>query len=361
MDSVTFHPNNKGWKIKTPSGFLPFSGVTSRPPKQMFRVSLDDGSFIDATANHTFYTSDDRDIFVHELSPGVELGGESPKTVVSVDGVGCRPTFDIFNVQGHRFFANKLLSHNCEMLSTDPLLFDSLVLTNLTAVTDKITPIGTAGDIVFYEQPQPGASYLVGVDPATGSGNDFATIQVFSFPAMEQVAEWRSNTVSSVILYHTLKKILLLLEKNESTVYFSVENNGVGEALIALYTADEHPPSADFVSEDGQKRQGMTTTGRSKIQACLSFKDMIERGAMTIRSSNLLKEMKNYARKAGSYAAKRGATDDLIAACLIVVRLVTEISSYDDDAYNKLYAGAHHVEAEDIDYDDSDYGVDFVM
>lgn len=247
-----------------------------------------------------------------------------------------------------------------EFLSNDPLLFDTIVLANLSHRIDSFKPIGMKDEIVFFKQPQTGGTYLIGVDPATGSGEDFAAIEIYEFPSLEQVAEWRSNTMSSVLTYHQLKKILNMFERLQTTVYFSVENNGVGEAIIALYEADESPPeTAEFVSEEGQKRKGMTTTGKSKMSACLLMKEMIERGAMTINSAILLREMKMYSRKAGSYAAKPGGTDDSISGSLIVLRMLNEISSYDQTAYDKLYA--HAYVAPTSEYDENDYGMDFVF
>lgn len=249
--------------------------------------------------------------------------------------------------------------YECEFLSNDPLLIDTVVLANLTGITDKIGPVGRAGEIDFYKQPQAGVMYLVGMDAATGSGSDFTTIVVYEFPSMEQVAEFRSNTMSSVTAYHTLKKLLRILEKSQSSVYFSVENNGVGEAIIALYEADETPPmTAEFVSETGQNRKGMTTSGKSKIKACMTFKEMLERNALGIKSKAHTAELKQYVRKGGSYAAKVGGTDDLIAGSLIAIRLLEEISSFDQEAYDKLYS--HAYSSVDSEYDDNDYGMDFI-
>jgi hypothetical protein len=158
-----------------------------------------------------------------------------------------------------------------------------------------------------------------------------------------------------------LKKLLRIFEKAKGTVYFSVENNGVGEGIMALYEADENPPeTAEFVSETGQKRKGMTTTGKSKIKACMTFKEMVERDSIKIRSKALIAEMKHFVRSKGSYAAKTGSTDDLIMASLIVVRLLEEISTFDQDAYDKLYSHAYITEAPS-EYDDRDNGYGIVM
>lgn len=231
--------------------------------------------------------------------------------------------------------------YKCEFLSSDPLLFDTMVTANLTEEVKQIRPYGVISDIVFFKAPMQNGIYLAGVDPATGTGEDYSTIVVFEFPSLEQVAEWRSNTMSSVNAYHMLKKTLMIFEKVQATVYFSIENNGVGEGMISLFEVDETPPEmAEFVSETGAKRKGMTTTGKSKIKACITIKEMVERYSMRIKSRALVEEMKQYVRKGGSYAAKTGGTDDLISSCLIVVRLLEEVATFDQDAYDKLYAHA---------------------
>jgi len=212
-----------------------------------------------------------------------------------------------------------------------------VVLANITKKLANTKPIGYADEIVLFEKPIPGKTYLIGVDPATGSGNDYTAFQVFSFPDMNQVAEFRSNTMSSPVAYRILKRLFRIFTF-DAPIYFSVENNGVGEGIIALYEADEDPPPlAEFISEDGKNRKGMATTARSKLKACLALKEMIERGTMGIRSKALLSELKQYVRHAGSYAAKRGATDDLISAALIITRLVNELASFDQNAYEKIF------------------------
>lgn len=247
--------------------------------------------------------------------------------------------------------------YECEFISNDPLLIDTVVLATLTKALEKVKPIGKVNETIFYKQPSETATYLVGMDCATGSGKDFTTIEVFEFPSLEQVAEFRSNTTSSVQAYQQLKRMLRLFERVGAPTYFSVENNGVGEAIIALYEADEDPPtSAEFVSEAGKKRVGMTTTNKSKMKACLSFKEMVERNTIGIRSKVLLHEMKEFIRRRGSYEAKSSGTDDLIMATLIVIRLLDEIASYDQEAYDKLYSHAYLSTDEDTDEGFSDEG-----
>jgi hypothetical protein len=250
----------------------------------------------------------------------------------------------------------------CEFLSSDPMLIDTVVVATLFNLVKKVKPIGTIGEITFFKEPQPNTTFLVGMDVATGTGKDFTTLEVFEFPSLEHVAEWRSNTTSSPIAYQMLTKLLRILERTHSSVFFSVENNGVGEGIIALYEADENPPSAsEFVSEDGANRSGMTTTGKSKMRACLTFKEMVERGNIQIKSKLLVEEMKHFVRKGGTYDHKTNATSDLIMATLIVMRILESVASFDSEAYDLLYSAAYQgARGEDGEYDDNDYPMEFL-
>lgn len=257
--------------------------------------------------------------------------------------------------------------YECEFLSSDALLINSLWLTNQTPTIEKIKPKRVIKDVIFWEDIVPGKTYLVGVDPATGSGEDFSVISIWEFPSLNQIGEWRSNTMSTNMLYGVLKNILLYLEQQDTMVYFSVENNGVGEGTIALFEADETPPaSSEFVSEEGKDRRGMTTTSRTKMRACINLKEMLEKDNMHIRSPVLLAELKTFARKRGSYAAQTGSTDDAISAVLIIVRLIEEIASFDQEAFNKLYSADHEEwKSSDYDgyddYDENDEGLPVIM
>lgn len=243
-----------------------------------------------------------------------------------------------------------LQEYECEFLSSDALLIDSLVLTTLGNATKNIQPAFKMREVTFWRKPERDKTYIVGVDPATGSGGDFTTIEVFEFPSMLQVAEFRSNTMSSAVVYPILKNLLRYLEQTGSTVYFSVENNGVGEGIIALYEADESPPEfSEFVSEPGKNRAGMYTSGRSKMRACLDLKEMVEKNTIKIVSSMLIKELKEFSRKAGGYEARAGSTDDLVSAMLIIMRILREMASFEQEAFDKLHA------MDDNEWTEADY------
>ncbi len=248
--------------------------------------------------------------------------------------------------------------YECEFLSSDPLLIDSMVIGQLEQLICQ--PIREDMGFKFWKPLQPNKTYLVGVDPATGSNNDFSTILVYDFQDLSMVAEWRSNTMSSPKLYAALKLILKQIESHKSMAYFSVENNGVGEGVIALYENDEKlPEQCEFVSEEGGNRLGMRTETRVKLRTCMVMKQMVESGKIEIKSEMLLKEIKSYVSTRGSYAAQLGATDDLISALLIVLRLLAEMATYEQRAHELMnqYDDIGSFSSEDTEgvYDDDNF------
>lgn len=225
--------------------------------------------------------------------------------------------------------------YECEFLSSDATLIDTYIISQMEKKVHDTKPAFMIQDQPFLKPIDRTCSYIIGVDPATGSGEDYTVIEVFEFPSMIQVMEYRNNTMSPAKIYERLKNVIKFIMSFGATVYFSIENNGVGQGMISLYEVDEDQPGATFISED--KKLGLTTTAPSKMRSCIKLKELFERGVLTVYSKILLRELKNYVRKSGSYAAQIGATDDCIAAVLIIMRMLEEIATYDEKAYNMMF------------------------
>ena len=72
-----------------------------------------------------------------------------------------------------------------------------------------------------------------------GTGGDNAAIQVFELPSYTQVAEWQHNATAIPGQIRVLADICKYLESetnNPNGIYWSVENNGIGEAALLLLT-----------------------------------------------------------------------------------------------------------------------------
>jgi len=359
--------NTTGYQILTDSGFRPFVGISMMGKQMLLKFEFNDGTSIEVTPGHKFiYNTKLIDgeivgvpIHANVLSVGDQISTmDGEVEIVSICESTDQQTYDLIEVGDHKYKTNSVISHNCEFLSSDPLLIDSMVIGQLES--NVSLPIREDMGFKFWKQLLPNKTYLIGVDPATGSGEDFSTILVYDFQDLSMVAEWRSNTMSSPQLYAALKLVLKQIESHQSMAYFSIENNGVGEGVIALYENDEKlPENCEFVSEEGGNRLGMRTESRVKLRTCMVMKQLVESGKIEIKSEMMLRELKSYVSTRGSYAAQIGATDDLISALLIVLRLLSEMATYEQRAHELMnqYDDIGSFSAEDTEgvYDDDKF------
>jgi hypothetical protein len=231
--------------------------------------------------------------------------------------------------------------HLNEFIAFDETLVDSIFLAEMTAED----PYKKTGQIRWYDTIKDKNTYVVGLDPSLGTGGDPSAIQVFTLPGMTQVAEWQHNKTPITGQIKVLKEICetIRAEASNSEIYWSVENNTLGEAaLVVINEMGEDNIPGTFLSEPKKAgsnrtfRRGFNTTNRSKLTACAKFKQWVETEKLKIKSKALLREIKVFIARGASYAAKEGETDDLVMATMLVVRMVQEISRYDENTFEDL-------------------------
>ena len=232
--------------------------------------------------------------------------------------------------------------HGCEFLIYDETLINSMILAEL----EGKDPIERQGQVRWYQKPQRGKTYVVGLDPSLGTGGDPAAIQIFELPTMIQIGEWQHNKTPIQRQIAILKEICEYIYDTIGTqndIYYSVENNTLGEAaLVVIGEIGEENIRGVFLSQPvkvGQARihrKGFTTTNKSKITVCAKLKNLIENKKMTINSKNLISELKTFVATGAGFAAKLGETDDLVSATLLSLRMIQSLQSYDSDLDEKL-------------------------
>ena len=231
---------------------------------------------------------------------------------------------------------------SCEFLSSDALLINSLKLINIKSSPHIFENMG----FKFWKKEEEigglNKTYLVSLDPATGDGSDFSAIEVFEFPSLFQIAEFRTNDINIPLIYAKLKWVLNYLsqpiDRGRAEVLWTFERNGVGEAISALYFTDESQPEHAELFSDHDTKLGVFTSGRNKIVSCLTLKTLVEKAknGFELNSDILIHELKNFVAKGGSYAAKNGSTDDTVMATVGIVRLLKRLSDYNDDAFARM-------------------------
>jgi hypothetical protein len=190
----------------------------------------------------------------------------------------------------------------------------------------------------WYKKPEPQYTYVVALDPSLGTGGDPAGIQIFELPTFKQVGEWQHNRTPVQQQVGILVEIVRYLNEtvNQNNIYYSVENNTLGEAaLISISDVGEENIKGIFLSEPKRAgssrryRRGFNTTNTSKISACAKLKNLIESKRMTIVSKPLISELKTFVANGPTYSAKPGETDDLVMALILVIRMAMLLQSFD--------------------------------
>jgi len=216
----------------------------------------------------------------------------------------------------------------CEFIIAD----ETLINPNTLIAMEGIEPITRMGQVRWYKKPVKGSIYTVSLDPSLGTGSDPAAIQIFEANTVTQVGEWKHNKTdipTQIKLLAQINKYIVECTNEPNNVYYSVENNSIGEAaLVSLNEYGENNIPGIFISEPGKKRKGFNTTNKSKLTACAKFKTLLESKKLTVNSRSLISELKAFVAHAGSYAAKIGDTDDLVMASLLNIRMIQELGSY---------------------------------
>lgn len=335
--------NKSKIQVLTDSGWSDFDGVSVKGIKETLKLRLERTS-IELTPDHLVFDVNGYPWPAQALKPGMKIKTKAGyQLVVSICTNGKKPVYDLVNVKKkNRFLANELLISNCEFIIFDETLINSLKLVEM----EGVDPIERQGQVRWYSKPKKGNIYLVGLDPSLGTGGDYAAIQVLEVPSLKQVAEWHHNGTPIQKQVGLLKEIcgyLYTITESENDIYYSVENNTLGEAaLVTISELGEENIRGVFLSEpknagSGRRyRKGFTTSNKTKLTACAKFKSLVENNKLKIYSKPLLSELKNFIASGTSYEAKLGEHDDLVMAMLLVVRMVLLVQTFDSDLDSEL-------------------------
>tara|TARA_R110001592_G_scaffold1805_2_gene10731 strand:+ start:9375 stop:10970 length:1596 start_codon:yes stop_codon:yes gene_type:complete len=250
--------------------------------------------------------------------------------------------------------------HECEFVIYDETLINQLKLLELNG----INPIMKMGHVRWFKYPSPEHIYVVTLDPSTGTGGDNAAIQIVELPSMVQVGEWYHNKTPIEGQIKVMLEIMhFIKEQGAHTIYWTVENNAIGEAaLVVIRDTGEDAFPGDFLHEPKRiqgktGRRGFHTTHKVKVESCINMKRLIENDKLTINSKACLSEFKNFVSKGNSFSARPGDSDDLVMSMMIAVRVIDYVSTFEDEVYDAVnnslgVDSLYSTGGDDDDYDD---------
>ncbi len=171
--------------------------------------------------------------------------------------------------------------------------------------------------VKIWERPIQHHCYVVGVDVADGTGNDYSVITVFDITeptkGIKQVASFDNNKISPTNLSFVIAKV--------GTIYnvapLMIESNNMGNTVTSfLHTLYEYP----FIASIGQRDFGIHSTNKLKIKACQLFRDIIDHPLMNVilHELNLFNQLEYFEKHTTAntftYRAQPGNNDDHVLA-----------------------------------------------
>ena len=153
-----------------------------------------------------------------------------------------------------------------------------------------------------YEPPEPGAVYVIGVDPAGYAARDHAAFQVLKVYDGEwtQVACYADHTEP---LPFTRKLLEVAERYHHATV--AVESNGVGAAVLALLEEME----CKNVYYEKAYRPGIAATSKS-VDQMLSWLQEALRDELTLHDADTVDQLTSYKH---DKRVERGASHEILS------------------------------------------------
>lgn len=260
------------------------------------------------------------------------------------------PTEDYaFVMTGTSFFSNARCTDAIKVAKKlTPEYFRYTMGGNFTD-TEVLRSTERLATLLVYEQPIDTAYYVIGADPAYGSSDwaDRFCIQVFRVYAdhLEQVAEFATPEMNT----YQFAWVIAHLAGAYKNSTLNLEVNGPGQAVInELRNLRRQAASMggkagrDLMDVLGSMSNyiwrrndtlggpsnsiGWLTTSATKERMLSYFKDYFERGMLSVRSLELIDEMKTIIRDGGSIEASgRNKDDRVIAAALAVAAYAEQV------------------------------------
>ena len=299
--------------IKCGDEFLKFKGFSKKLSDSLDIVF--DNSRLKCSVDHRFKDENGQDIFAKDLQKGDKVKNTQfgYSTVVQVTPIGKYPVFTPVNVEGGLYETlNGLINHNCSFIGSSPTLVKGDILEKLTE-KEPIEVLYDDLSLSIYEKPIPNALYVMGIDCATGVGNDYCVVQVVKIVSkteMYQVACYRSNEVKQ----GEFSRIIDDLSKKYNDAYFCLEANDTGKTIAeeVWYTLENMHL---INTEKSSRGLGTIADKRSKLDACMELKRVMDNEFLHVCDSKTIEELSRFEeQRANIFAAAKGNHDDTVSA-----------------------------------------------
>lgn len=204
----------------------------------------------------------------------------------------------------------------------------TLILGNVLKALQDEAPIYSSEFISQYCKPEANHMYTLIADVGEGKGLDYSAFQVIDITTnpFRLVCSYRNNLITPA----EYADIILNIANAYNKAWVLVENNNIGgEVCNILHQTHEYEsiirtqsagPAGKKVSSgfgDVKSELGIRTTKTVKATGCSLIKMLVEQNQIYIPDMMTIRELRRFSKKANTYQAEEGATDDLVM-CLVL-------------------------------------------
>lgn len=304
--------NQLGLKIKGADGnFHDFKGVM-QVDKHIVRIEFEDSTKMTVSRGHKFYINS-VEVFAEDLKIGDKLDTiDTTKIIKNIEvTTNALPVYSPVDVApDHKYVtANGIVNGNCAFIGSTSTLVDPNFLDKMIPVDPAIYKYGYSFKI--WEEPIKGALYIMGVDSASGTGKDYAVIQVLrlhSADKFEQVATYADNTIDA----EHFAIVVADISAYYNNAVIIIENNEIGKTVADKVWYELECDT--ILNTDHNGKIGTRATKTSKLDACIELKRLIENNILILHDAETIKQLSRFEEvKPNVFKASSSNHDDLVS------------------------------------------------
>ena len=306
---------NDRYMIYTPNGFSDFDGINVITKDKYKTIITEEGHYLKCSYNHKVsigkgFISAKNLIIGDYIETSTGLSKISEIKEIENEIV----LYDPVNVRNQNtYYSNNIISHNCQFLGSTSTVISPETLEYLFTQTKEPLQVDMQGKFRVYEKPLTGAKYVLGVDTAKGTGEDYSVVQVLKFTGMsplsfEQVAVFSDNFTDVYNFADIVNRICIYY----NGAFIMCENNAEGSAVVNKLWWDiecEHLVNSGSKSVD----LGIRATRTTKPKAVLLMKKLIEDQCLIIPDKETVEQLSSFIEEKGRFFGK-DLHDDAVSA-----------------------------------------------
>lgn len=278
-------------------------------------------------------TYDDAVNRVNDFNPICTMWYEHPEHIsdLRLDEATGRYTSSWFRSETKGMSAREIAQeYECAFLASGDTFFTAELM---GWVSEMVSPESNHDEgLHIFSQPVPGASYIMGVDSATGKAFDRCAFHICDVQTMEQVAEYNARIEPNGFAEECDR-----VGRMYNNALMVVENNSVGLAVLEhiklrgypnLFYSRKGAKAGDRIGDAGSAvpgsmgphyNHGVSTQGTNRSFMLNKLEELVRTRSMIIRSVRFRTEMETFVWNNGRPEARSGRRDDLIMAMAFLV------------------------------------------